>query len=118
MCIVKNIQRLMSLTDEHDHDISQEIVTKIAKLSRLRLTKDETALYQKNFETLLKMFHELDDLQESSDDPIDVQLLNAENCRQDVQTSSNITDRLIQSLPNFNKDSLYFDVPQFIDHNE
>ena len=118
MYIVKNIHRLMSLTSEHDHDVSQEIVTKIAKLSRLRLTEDETLLYQKNFETLLKMFHELDSLQETTDDPIDVQLLNAENCRKDIQTSSNITDRLIQSLPNFNKDSLYFDVPQFIDQDE
>ena len=100
-------------TDKH---ICDEMVTKIAALARLRLTEEEAKRYQGNFTELLAMFHELDDLPLDSTIVPENVLLDAEDCREDIPQEVDLS-LIEKACPYYNAKTSYFDVPQFIEHN-
>lgn len=103
-----------SQTDQH---ICDEIVTKIAKLARLRLTEEEAMLYRENFTELMQLFHELDSLDISQNVSTSLTLNNADDCRDDIVITPD-NSQLQNASPHYNSESNYFDVPQFIEYND
>lgn len=104
----------INTTDQH---ICEEMVTKIAKLARLRLTQEEAGEYRANFKDLMLLFHELDSLDVSQNITTDLRLINASDCREDIV---NIPDNthLADASAHYNETSCYFDVPQFIEYDD
>ena len=105
----------MSNTPHKDEDICETMVTKIAKLARLRLTDTEATRYKQDFEDLLAMFHELDKLPKSDASSASIHIIDAQNCREDVVSLEDTTDNIRASCKHYNTDTSYFDVPQFIE---
>lgn len=103
----------MSLQQETDQKICNEMVTKIAKLAKLRLTEAEASEYQSHFTKLLEMFHTLDELAYDESYKPERLLLNAEDCREDVPKEVDLS-RLEKASDHYNSATSYFDVPQFI----
>ena len=107
----------MNMTQNNrDKQICGEIVTRIALLAKLRLTPDESEMYRSDFSALLELFHQLDELDISSTENVDISLMNAEDCREDIPGEGLSTEGISRATPHFNKNSTFFDVPQFIDH--
>ena len=102
-----------SITDQH---ICDEMVTKIAKLARLRLTKAEALQYQKDFTGLLEMFHALDELNFDPEYQMERFVMEADDCRDDVIKEADIS-QVEKASAYFNTETSYFDVPQFIGNN-
>lgn len=103
----------MSQQTVTDKQICDELVTKIAKLAKLRLTDKEASEYQLHFTKLLEMFHVLDELEYDPAYKPERLVLNAENCREDEVVEADLS-RLEKASPYYNKSTAYFDVPQFI----
>lgn len=107
----------MSDINTKDQHICEEMVTKIAKLARLRLTTEEAGEYRENFKDLMLLFHELDSLDVSQNVTTDLKLVNASDCREDIVTIPDNT-KLAEASPHYNEASRYFDVPQFIEYDD
>ena len=105
----------MSTNQKNDQEICETMVTKIAKLARLRLTDEEALRYKKDFEDLLEMFHELDKLPQTSQPSTGAKIADAEHCREDVVSLEDATNNIKASCTHYNPDTSYFDVPQFIE---
>lgn len=99
-----------SRTDQH---ICNEMVTKIAKLARLRLTEEEVTQYQDDFTGLLEMFHALDELGFDTDYHPEKFFIQADDCREDIVKTPDIS-KLEKASAYYNTSTSYFDVPQFI----
>ena len=100
-----------------DQQICEEIVTKIASLAKLRLTNEESELYQTYFTELLTLFHELDSLDLAQEVSTDTTLINADDCREDKVQDIHMPG-IKGASPNFNEETRYFDVPQFIEYDD
>ncbi len=107
----------MSDLNAQDQHICEEIVTRIATLAKLRLTTEESEIYQSYFTELLTLFHELDTLDISQNVSSDNTLLNADDCREDTPQTIDLSG-IKQASPHFNEDTRYFDVPQFIEYDD
>ena len=107
----------MTELNSADQNICNDMVTKIAKLARLRLTAQEAADYQENFTELIKLFHELDDLDITLSSTTNRLLTNAQDCRSDSPEQMDMS-QLSKASPHFNSETKYFDVPQFIEYND
>ena len=107
----------MATNTTNDDNICEEMVTRIAQLAKLRLTPEEASHYQGNFSELLKLFHELDNLDISQNISADLVLRNASECRED-KSSAIDNSALKQASPFYNEQSSYFDVPQFIEYDD
>lgn len=107
----------MSETEDKKH-ICDQIVTKISKLARIRLTKDEAEHYRKDFVSILRMFEQLDDLPADPQQEKDILLINIDECRDDEIGEAKLKPQLDQFFTHYNNETNYFDVPQFIDQDE
>lgn len=107
----------MSENSITDQDICNEMVTKIAKLAKLRLTKAEVEGYQDDFKGLLEMFHALDELAIDVDNQPERVFIDAEECRED-EIKEIDGSGLKKASPYYNSDTSYFDVPQFIGNED
>jgi len=107
----------MSKLNTQDQQICEEIVTQIATLAKLRLTNEESEIYQAYFTELLTLFHELDTLDISYDLISDNTLLNADDCREDMPSTIDLSG-IKNASPHFNEKTRYFDVPQFIEYDD
>ena len=108
----------MSKIVHNDQEICETMVTKIAKLARLRLTDTEATRYQKDFEDLLVMFHELDKLPQQDSSTASTRITDAQDCREDKVSLTDASENIAASCQHYNPDTLYFDVPQFIEQND
>tara|TARA_A100001015_G_scaffold83379_1_gene92556 strand:- start:5476 stop:5799 length:324 start_codon:yes stop_codon:yes gene_type:complete len=107
----------MTQTNE-DRIICDNLVTSIAKLARLRLTGEESAKYKEDFSSLLALFHELNDIPHYPHKSLDINLMAAEECREDVPEENTTLSSLPTASDHFNPESSFFDVPQFIGNDE
>ena len=107
----------MSELNAQDQHICEEIVTRIATLAKLRLTTEESEIYQSYFTELLTLFHELDTLDISQNISSDNTLLNADDCREDNPQTIDLSG-IKRASPHFNEETRYFDVPQFIEYDD
>ena len=107
----------MSELNAQDQHICKEIVTRIATLAKLRLTTEESEIYQSYFTELLTLFHELDTLDISQNISSDNTLLNADDCREDNPRTIDLSS-IKRASPHFNEETRYFDVPQFIEYDD
>lgn len=101
-----------------DRIICDNIVTNIAKLARLRLTEEESISYMQDFSSLLELFHQLNDIPLCPNKSLDVNLMAAEECREDTPEENTTLSALPSATNHFNPESSFFDVPQFIGHDE
>ena len=100
-----------------DQHICEEIVTRIATLAKLRLTNEESEIYQSYFTELLSLFHELDSLSLLENESTNSTLINADDCREDVARTIDLS-AIKGASPYFNEKTRYFDVPQFIEYDD
>ena len=106
----------MPVNNPNDENICEEMVTRIARLAKLRLTPEEASQYQSNFVELLALFHDLDNLDISQNVSADLVLRDASECREDTPRDIDNT-ALKGASPFYNEQSSYFDVPQFIEYD-